>query len=56
MMVFLKDFFEKVNFENSQQTKKDHNKFPSIQGVNHSVDNCFLSFVGVSLEIILTVS
>ena len=33
MMVFLKDFFEKIYFEKIQQTAKKHAKLPSIQRV-----------------------
>ena len=35
-MVFLKEFFEKVDFEKNQQTtkKKKHEKFPRGQRVN----------------------
>ena len=35
-MVFLKDFFEKVDFEKCQQTTKKHAKLPSIQRVKDS--------------------
>ena len=34
VLVFLKEFFEKVNFEKSQQTTKIHEKLPSMQRVN----------------------
>ena len=30
-MVFLKEFFQKVNFEKNQQMSKKHEKLPSIQ-------------------------
>ena len=30
---FLKEFFEKVNFEKSQQTQKRYEKLPSIQKI-----------------------
>ena len=33
MMVFLKEFFEKVDFEKNQQTTKKHEKLPSMQRV-----------------------
>ena len=33
-MVFLKEFFEKVDFEKNQQTTKKHEKLPSMQRVN----------------------
>ena len=32
-MVFLKDFFKKVDFEKNQQTTKKHAKLPRRQGV-----------------------
>ena len=32
-MVFLKEFFKKVNFEKIQQTTKNHEKLPSMQRV-----------------------
>ena len=32
-MVFLKEFFEKVDFENNPQTTKKHEKFPRGQRV-----------------------
>ena len=31
MLVFLKEFFEKVNFEKSQQTTTKHDKISSMQ-------------------------
>ena len=31
LMVFLKEFFQKVNFEKNQQTTKKHEKLPSMQ-------------------------
>ena len=31
LMVFLKEFFQKVNFEKNQQTTKKHEKLPSRQ-------------------------
>ena len=34
LMVFLKEFFEKVDFEKNQQTTKKHEKLPSRQRVN----------------------
>ena len=33
-MVFLKDFFEKVNFEKSQMTKKIRKTFPACKELN----------------------
>ena len=33
-MVFLKEFFEKVDFEKNQQTTKKHEKLPRRQIVN----------------------
>ena len=33
-MVFLKEFFEKVNFEKNQQTTKKHEQFPRWQRLN----------------------
>ena len=33
-MVFLKEIFEKVDFEKNQQTTKRHAKLPSLQRVN----------------------
>ena len=33
-MVFLKEFFEKVDFEKNQQTTNKYEKFPSRQRVN----------------------
>ena len=33
-MVFLEEFFEKVDFEKNQQTTKKHEKFPGGQRVN----------------------
>ena len=38
-MVFLKEFFEKVDFEKNQQTKKKHAKLPSRQRVKHYNNN-----------------
>ena len=32
-MVFLKEFFEKIDFEKNQQTTKKHEKLPSMQRV-----------------------
>ena len=32
--MFLKEFFEKVNFEKSQQRQQKHEKLPSMQVVN----------------------
>ena len=34
LMVFLKDFFEKVDFEKKKQTTEIHEKLPSMQRVN----------------------
>ena len=34
LMELVKEFFEKVDFENNQQTKKKHEKLPSRQRVN----------------------
>ena len=34
LMLFLKEFFEKVDFEKHQQTTKKHEKLPSGQRVN----------------------
>ena len=34
LMVFLKEFFQKVHFEKNQQTTKNHEKLPSRQWVN----------------------
>ena len=34
-MVFLKEFFEKNDFEKNQQTTKKHEKFPKGQSVKH---------------------
>ena len=34
LMVFLKEFFQKNNFEKNQQTTKKHEKLPSRQWVN----------------------
>ena len=34
LMVFLKEFFENVNFENDQQTTIKYAKLPSMQGAN----------------------
>ena len=31
LMVFQKEFFQKVNYEKNQQTKKKHKKLPSMQ-------------------------
>ena len=31
LMVFLKEFLGKVNFEKSQQTTKNHEKLPSLR-------------------------
>ena len=31
LMVFLKEFFQKVNYEKNQQTTKKHEKLPSMQ-------------------------
>ena len=36
-MVFLKDFFENINFEKNQQTAKKHSKLPSMQIVRRLV-------------------
>ena len=33
LMVFMKEFFEKADFEKNQQTTKKHEKFPSMQKV-----------------------
>ena len=33
LMVFLKEFFQKVNFEKNQQTTNKHEKLPSMQWV-----------------------
>ena len=33
LTVFLKEFFEKVDFEKNQQTTKEHEKLPSRQRV-----------------------
>ena len=33
LVVFMKDFFEKVNFENNQQATTKHEKLPSMQRV-----------------------
>ena len=35
-MVFMKDFFEAVNYEIKQQMAKMHAKFPSLRGVKYS--------------------
>ena len=34
LIAFLKEFFEKVDFEKNQQTTKKHAKLPSRQSVN----------------------
>ena len=34
LIVFLKEFFEKVNFEKSQQRQQKHEKLPSMQEVD----------------------
>ena len=34
LIAFMKEFFEKVNFEKSQQTTTKHEKLPSMQRVN----------------------
>ena len=34
LMVFLKEFFQKVNFEKISRRQKKHKKFPSMQWVN----------------------
>ena len=34
MIVFLKDFFEKVNFEKTSRRQQKHKKSPSMQRVN----------------------
>ena len=39
-MVFLKDFFEKVDFEKNQQTTKKHKKFPRGQRVKGFIHVC----------------
>ena len=36
-MVFLKEIFEKVDFEKNQQTIKKHGKLPSMQTVKTNV-------------------
>ena len=35
LMVLLKEFFEKVDFEKNQQTSKKHEKLPRMQRVKH---------------------
>ena len=44
LIVFLKEFFEKVNFEKSQQRQQKHEKLPSIQRVTFLFSN-FLYFI-----------
>ena len=36
LMVFLKEFFQKVNFEKNQQTTKKREKLHSLQSVKNS--------------------
>ena len=37
LMVFLKEFFENVDFEINQQTTKEHEQFPRGQRVNKGI-------------------
>ena len=45
MMVFLKEFFENVDFEKIQQTTKKHAKLPSMQRINNVADERYFSQV-----------
>ena len=36
-MVFLKEFFKKIDFEKNQQTTKKHEKLPSRQRVKNTI-------------------
>ena len=47
-MVFLKEFFQKFNFEKNQQTTKKHEKLPSRQCVNMS--SYAITFIWFSSE------
>ena len=49
LTVFLKEFFEKVDFEKKRQTTKKHERLPKRQRVNLNVSHGLLFIVPRSL-------